>query len=98
MKVVGGGGLGGVDDLRGRRVGPVGDVLAHAAGEQHRVLQDDGDLLAQPLQGAVAGVAAVDQDACRRSGRRSGRRGRTSVDLPAPDGPGQGEALARGRS
>ena len=36
---------------------------------------------------AVARVAAVDPHACPRWGRRSGRRARSSVDLPAPDGP-----------
>ncbi len=54
-------------DLLVARLDPVGDVLAHAAGEQDGVLEHDRHLLAHPGQRAVAHVAAVDR---RRALRR----------------------------
>ena len=53
-------------DLVRARIGPVGDVVAHAAGEQHGLLQHDRHLLAEPGERAVAQVASVEQDPPRR--------------------------------
>ena len=39
----------------------VGQVLGDGAGEQHGVLEQDADLVAQPVERAVARVAAVDE-------------------------------------
>ena len=72
-------------DLVVGRVEPaVAEVVGDRAGEQHRILQHDRDLLAQRSHAVVAHVDAVD----RARGRRSASKNRgirlTSVVLPAP--------------
>ena len=53
-------------------VGPgEGDVVAHGAREQERLLRHDAELAPQRLDGDVAQVVAVDRARCPRSGRRS---------------------------
>jgi len=55
-------GLGGGAHLLDRGVGAaVGDVVAHRAREQQRLLQHDADLRAQAGQGHLAHVVAVDE-------------------------------------
>ncbi len=57
------GGLGGAVDLAlGRLQGAVGDVLAHGAVEDQRLLEQHRDVLAQRAQGEVAQVVAVEAD------------------------------------
>jgi hypothetical protein len=64
MKFVGVGELcRGGDVLRASVRPAVGDVLAHGAMEQHRVLQHEADVRAQRIELVVAQIAAVDQDA-----------------------------------
>ena len=54
-------------------VGPgEGDVVAHGAREQERLLRDDAELAAQRVDAHVAQVVAVDERPGPRSGRRSG--------------------------
>ena len=61
-----------LDDFLRRRVGPaVGDVVADRAGEEHGVLQDEADLLAQPVELVVSDIGAIDQTRGPASDRRS---------------------------
>src|SRR5262249_54121957 len=65
-KLVGVGGPGRLQhfELRSARAA-VSDIVADVAGEQDRVLQDDGDLIAQRPQAQVPHVLTVDEDAPR---------------------------------
>ena len=81
-------------DVRARGVGGVGDVVVHRAAEQHRVLEHDRDLLAQPRERAVARVAPVDQHA--PGGRvEEARDQRAERRLPGSRRAHQREPLAR---
>src|SRR5262245_36510264 len=62
-EIVNVGGSGGSDDvpLAGARPG-VGDVLRNAGGKQNRLLQNDGELIAQIRQGVVAQIHAIEQN------------------------------------
>ena len=62
---------GGIADLLLGRVRPaVGNVLADGGGKEKRVLQDDGDLLAQRFLCDLAQVAAIERDDDPRSDRK----------------------------
>ena len=94
-EVLGVGRAGGADDVLARRVAAVGDVLGDGAGEQHRVLQEDPDLVAKPVERAVARVAAVDED---RAGGRvvEARDERADRRLAGPRRPDDRHPLAGG--
>jgi hypothetical protein len=63
-------------------VGRPCDVVRNRVVEEHRLLRDDADLLAERLQGDVADVDAVDED--RATGDVVERGSRlTSVVFPA---------------
>ena len=106
-EVLGVGRAGGADDVLARRVAAVGDVLGDGAGEQHRVLQQDPDLIAKPVERAVARVAAVDEDRAggrvveardqRADGRLAGPRRPDDRD-PLAGGEPQRDAVEHGRS
>ena len=86
-ELVGGGGAGRGDDVLARGLARVGDVVVHGAAEQHGVLEHDRDLLAQPRQRAVAGVAPVEQHAPGRRVEEARDQRRRAWTSPRPTGP-----------
>ncbi len=69
-------------------IGPaVADVVGDGAGEDHRVLRDQRDVLAQIGRIEIGDIDAVEQDAAILRREDSAAAIGTTVDFPAPDGP-----------
>jgi hypothetical protein len=76
------------------RVGlPVGDVVVHRVVEENRLLRHLRHLAAQRSQRQIAHIVAVNQNAPEVTSKNRGIRF-TSVDLPAPLGPDDGQHFA----
>ena len=74
--------------VRVGRVGArVGDVLAHRAAEQRRLLRHDADRAAQVAERELAHVDAVERDACPAVTSQKRGSSDAMVVLPAPEGP-----------